>query len=158
MKTYYFLLCAFLSFFSVNAQNMNNEQLEKILYVMSDTIRGQNGQWELIVNELPMLCFTDERNNRMRIICPIKEVKDVTYEEREKCLEANFHSALDVRYAMAEGYMWSAFIHPLKELTKDQVIDAIQQVYVAALTYGDIYTSTDLTFPKSKQDKSIKDN
>ena len=147
-----------LTFNHIQAQQMDNQQLEKIIFVMADTMRGQNGQWEFVVNQVPMLCFTDQTHNRMRIISPIKEAKDVSYEEREKCLEANFHSALDVRYAMAEGYMWSAFIHPLGELTKDQVIDAIKQVYAAAVTYGSIYTSTDLNFPKTESEKDIRDN
>lgn len=147
-----------LPFFQIQAQQMDNQQLEKIIFVMSDTMRGQNGQWEFVVNEVPMLCFTDQTHNRMRIISPIKEAKDVSYEEREKSLEANFHSALDVRYALAEGYMWSAFIHPLRELNKDQVIDAIKQVYAAAVTYGTIYTSTDLNFPKTEKEKDIRDN
>ena len=116
---------------------------------MSDTMRGENGFWEFFVNEIPMICMTDEANNRMRIISPIKEMTEVPIEELEKAMEANFHSALDARYAVGEGVMWAAYIHPLKELTKDQAIDAVSQVYSAVITYGTLYTSTELVFPKS---------
>jgi len=56
----------------------------------------------------------------------------------------------DVRYAIANDYLWAVFIHPLKELSKDQVMDAISQVYTAVLTYGTTYNSTGLSFPGKK--------
>jgi len=44
--------------------------------------------------------------------------------------------------------------HPLKELNEaQQVIDAIQQVYAAALTFGSSYSSTDLVFPRNMRKK-----
>ncbi len=70
----------------------------------------------------------------------------------------NFHSALDVRYAESDGVMWVAFIHPLKELSKEQVEDAIRQVFAANLTFGTTYTSTDLVFPApGNQDEEEKE-
>jgi len=35
-------------------------------------------------------------------------------------MQANFDSALDARYAIAKGKLWSAFIHPLSELNEEQ--------------------------------------
>ena len=139
--------------FASEAQQMNNDNLEKILYVMIDTIIGEGGAWQFAIKDVPMMCITDETNNRMRIISPIKKMEEVTDEEKESVLAANFHSALDVRYAVADDIMSVAFIHPLKELTKNQVIDAVSQVYNATLTYGSTYSSTDLVFPKSEEDE-----
>ena len=119
---------------------------------MSDTMAGENGAWEFLVGDVKMICLTDETNNRMRIIAPIAEMKDITEEEISAAMEANFHSALDVRYAISDQIMWSAFIHPLRELSKNQVIDAISQVYSSTLTFGTAYTSTDLVFPNSNED------
>ena len=107
----------FFVFPSAHAQNMDNEKLEKILYVVSDTIKGQSGAWEFTLNGMPMLCLTDQSNNRMRIISPVREVKDVSDEQMEEAMAANFHSALDVRYAVSNDILWVAYIHPLKELT-----------------------------------------
>ncbi len=148
---------AMLSFFpnQTNAQ-MDNDKLENIIYVMSDSVVGQKGMWEMQVRGLPMMCITDQTNNRMRIIAPIKESKDVTEEEMKAAMEANFHTALDVRYAVSNDIMWVAFIHPLKELTKDQVINAISQVYNATLTYGTYYTSTELSFGNGGEDEEEK--
>jgi len=138
----------------VNAQ-MDNDKLEKIIYVMSDSVVGSKGMWEMQVKGMPMMCITDQTNNRMRIIAPVKEAKDVTEEEMKAAMEANFHTALDVRYAVSNDIMWVAYIHPLGELTKDQVINAISQVYNATLTFGTLYTSTELSFgtPEKKKKK-----
>ncbi|MEO0339552.1 MAG: hypothetical protein AAF242_10090 [Bacteroidota bacterium] len=144
-----------------NAQNMDNAQLEKILHTVSDTVIGEPGAWEIIVENMPMLVVTDENNNRMRIISPIIEVKDMTPEQLQAAMDANFHSALDVKYATSSGLMWAAFIHPLKELQAHQVFDAVAQVYRAKRTFGTSYTSTDLFFPKKgekpESDKAKKD-
>ena len=133
------------------AQQMDNDQLNEIIYAVADTAVGEDGIWEFIIGDMLLMCITDKTNNRMRIIAPIKGYAELTPEEMHLAMEANFHSALDVRYALSEGMIWVAFIHPLQELTKEQTMDAISQVYSAAETFGDSYTSTDLSFPKSKE-------
>jgi len=138
---------------SAHAQKMNNEQLEEILTELSDSIVGENGTWQLIIADTYMMCITDQVNNRMRIISPIAEMNDVTDEQIGAAMEANFHSALDVRYAISDGIMWAAFIHPLKELSSYQAADAVSQVYSAAVTFGDSYASTFLTFPKRSEEE-----
>ena len=145
------LICTTLFFYcqSLFSQSMNNEKLEKIIYTLSDTLIGQEGQWQFLVGEVTMMCITDQNNNRMRIIAPIIESKALTAEDLNKCMEANFHSALDVKYAISDDILWVAYIHPLSELSKGQAIDAIKQVYAAAISYGTTYSSTHLTFPKS---------
>lgn len=136
---------------TVSAQEMNNIQLERVFKIVSDTVIGTAGRWEIWVGETPLLCLTDEFHNRMRIISPIKKVEEAGKEEILKCMEANFHTALDVKYAISDDVIWAAFIHPLKELTDEQVVDAMAQVYAAVLTYGTSYTSTNLTFPKQEE-------
>lgn len=149
--TFIIMSCAF----SLSAQDMNNDKMEKILYVVGDTLHGQPGLWQFTVGDVGMMCITDQVHNRMRIISPIKQVNDATEEELAAALEANFHSALDVRYAVSDDLIWVAFIHPLRELNKEQVIDAISQVYNGALTFGTSFSSTELAFPK-KEKKKLK--
>ena len=141
------------SVIQLQAQTMTNTKLEKIISSVSDTIIGQNGAWEFRIGDLPMLCITDENHNRMRIIAPIAEMKDITVEQMKTAMEANFHSALDVKYAISDEVMWAAYIHPLKQLQNEQTLDAIRQVYNAVLTFGTSYTSTELSFPKRKKEK-----
>jgi len=156
MKKLILLFTGFCCLSVLNGQDMENAQLERIIEIISDTVRGQNGRWEFFVEGVPMICITDEYNNRMRIISAVKEEKDVTSEEIKAILQANFHSALDVRYAIAEDILWVAYIHPLGELTKEQIVNAMSQVYNAYVTFGTTYSSTELVFPKQPTPEELE--
>lgn len=129
------------------AQDMNNQKLFHILQDQATDIEGASGAWSFTYDDHMMLLITDETHNRMRVITPIDEIKNLTQLELKNALMANFHTALDVKYAISDDLMWSVFIHPLKELTSDQVRDALKQVAQAADTFGGSYSSTDLVFP-----------
>lgn len=129
-----------------SAQSMNNEKLETIYRTVSDSIQGSNGRWQFMIDEVPFICLTDETNNRMRIISPIIEFFRLNEEEKDNALVANFHTALDVKYAISDELLWAVFIHPLKELSEKQVVDAVKQVYLARQNFGTTYSSTPLIF------------
>ena len=134
---------------NANAQNMNNELLGKILTQVSDSISGQPGYWEVAYGNMGIIVVTDQKQNRMRMVTPIayiNELDELTYKE---ALEANYHTALDIKYAISNEVMWSVFIHPLKELSEAQVKDAIRQVYNGARSFGNGYSSTNLVFGKN---------
>jgi hypothetical protein len=135
---------------------MTNSDLEKIIYVVADSLRGNTGNWQFMIKDRILVCITDENNNRMRIMSPIIEQKKLAYEDMLKLMEANFHTALDVKYAISDDVLWSVYIHPLKELGKDEVLSAINQVYSAAITYGTTYNSTGLTFPNKREEEEDK--
>lgn len=135
------------------AQNMNNEKMGKILESMADSIQGQNGQWQFKIKEVLFLCVTDTKHNRMRIISPITEAQRLDEKLKSAALVANFHTALDVKYAIADDLLWSVFIHPLKELSEAQVRDAVKQVYSANNTFGTSFSSTPLVFPGGSGEK-----
>jgi len=128
---------------------MTNIELGTIFKNTAKLIHDQLGNWEFEIDTTRFICLTDEYHNRMRIISPITESANVTQDQMLKCMEANFHTALDVKYAISNGILWAAFIHPLKELTQKQVIDAVGQVFSASKTFGSTYTSGNLFFPKS---------
>ena len=92
------------------------------------------------------VCLTDEFHNRMRIISPIAKIEDITAEQIRKCMEANFHTALDIKYAFSDGIVWAAFIHPLKELSDSQFLAALKQVVALNNNFGSSFTSTDIVF------------
>jgi len=148
MKNILILLITLMSL-SSSAQKMNNKKIEKILNLASDSISGSNGYWQFKYFDRYFLLITNETQNRMRIVSPIAEVATLDESYFKKSLEANYHTALDVKYAIADGLIWSVFIHPLKELSENQLNDAISQVYAAAATFGYAYSSTNLTFGNS---------
>lgn len=158
MKTLLTFLIIFIISFNgtVRSQNMTNDDLEKIIYVVADSLRGDTGNWQFMIKNRILVCFTDESNNRMRIMSPIVEQKKLAYADMLKLMEANFHTALDVKYAISDDILWSVFIHPLKELNKDEVLSAINQVYEAAITYGTTYSSTGLTFPDKRKEEEMR--
>ena len=135
------------SVLSISAQNMNPELLYQLIEQEADTVQVAGNSYQFIYNDAMLICIYDESANRMRIISPIVKREEIGEEELLNSLVANFHSALDVKYALSDEILWSVFTHPLQQLSDEQVIDAIQQVYAAALTFGTTYSSTTMVFP-----------
>jgi len=141
---------------STFSQKMTQIKLSEIISKMSDTVEQQNNVYKFVYNNALLLCMIDEKANRMRVILPIVEVSKLSDLDLKNALIANFHTALDVKYAISDDILWSVFIHPLKALSEQQVEDAILQVYRASATFGSTYSSTDLIFPGSLQTKENK--
>ncbi len=158
MRTIVILFNFFLvvSFNQVNAQNMNPEKLEDIIRKNADTVITNGNSIQFLYQDIPVFCIYDVNANRMRIISPIVETTKIEEEQLLNMLVANFHSALDVKYALSDEIIWSVFIHPLKELSEHQVADAISQVYSASQTFGSTYSSTDLIFPGNTKKRDVK--
>ena len=132
-----FLTCLLLTFSLVvtatvlsGQDGMNIELMGAILKKESEKIEGEEGSWILYIGERLLLVLTDESNNRMRIFTPIAEQGGLSREEMEKMLEANFHSALDAKYGLYNGFVVSLFPHQLRELTEFQLVDAIPWCFV----------------------------
>jgi len=125
---------------------MHNHRLKEVLDGICEDVAGEIGRWNIKYRGYQLMVITDPSNNRMRIICPILEEKKVKSKQLNEAMGPNFDRALDVKYALYEGYMWSVFAHPFKELTGDLVYNAVDQVYWAARTFGTTYTSSSLVF------------
>ncbi len=108
-------------------------------------IRGH--QTEFAFDGVQMMLIHDPRADRMRIISPIVSIDDLEPGQLESAMAANFHTALDARYAVSNGVVWAAFIHPLSSLRDDGLRSAIRQVASARATFGTTYTSGHLVFP-----------
>jgi len=149
----------FLLPFALSAQNMTAERLKELITQEADSVQSQNNMVQFKFNDALLLCIYDENANRMRIISPIVERSALEEEDLLNILVANFHSALDVRYALSDEIIWSVYTHPLKQLSDEQVVDAIQQVYAAALTFGNTFSSTGMVFPgNTKRVEKQKDS
>lgn len=133
------------------SQDMSPSKLLELIEQEADTVQTNGNSYHFLLNEVRLICVFDENANRMRIIAPVVKLEEIGEEELLNALVANFHSALDVKYALSDEIIWSVFTHPLKELSEAQVVDAIQQVYAAALTFGSSYSSTNLVFPGNKK-------
>jgi hypothetical protein len=93
-----------------------------------------------------MACVTSVEFNRMRILAPVARTDALSGEHYVRVLEANFHTALDARYATSDGVLYSIFLHPLSSLGEAQLRSALYQVASLAGTFGTTYTSGTLSY------------
>jgi hypothetical protein len=152
------ILCFFMSTLSLPAQGkMNLRKMEKAFRKAEISYEGDPGAWLLYTQDHILLVLSDEENNRMRIFTPIIEAADASPLQLEKMLRANFHSALDAKYSIHDGFVVSVFTHPLKELSREQLLNAIDQVIALSKTFGTTYSSTDLEFGHPEEEKPIQE-
>ena len=125
---------------------MNNARLDSLIRERVEMQEGLPGYWRFEFRDHVVIVMTDETHNRMRIITPVVEVTEIDESIWLLALSANFDRALDARYAINGDYLWSAFIHPLSQLTDDQFADALDQVVNLAENFGTSFSSTDVVF------------
>lgn len=125
---------------------MTSQEMVKILIAAADESKAVPNMVQLKYKRIELLCIYDESHDRMRIIASIGARGDITDEQFEKAMAANFHTALDARYALNKGILYAAFIHPLSALTKAQVESGLIQTATLAATFGKQYSSGKLTF------------
>ncbi|NEQ44708.1 MAG: hypothetical protein F6K00_14565 [Leptolyngbya sp. SIOISBB] len=125
---------------------MTVERLGDILQDEAGDLQGSAGQWQLSVEGQTVIVLADTANNRMRIMTPIGAAETLSVDQVEAILVANFHSALDARYAVTNGTLVAVYVHPLASLQADDFRSALQQVTTLAATFGTTYTSGELGF------------
>ena len=96
---------------------------------------------EFRVEGRQLILVGDEAAGRMRIMTPIVQADALEAAILHRMLQANFDAVLDSRYAIANGLVWSVFIHPLPPMDEAQFANAVGQVYIAADTFGTTYSS-----------------
>lgn len=125
---------------------MDIERLDAILKEQVEDITTQPGQWRFLINDISIIVVADPNANRMRIFSPVMNATELTSEQIQKMMLANFHTALDARYAISNGLVVSAYIHPLSSLQEGDLLSALNQVSSLAATFGTSYTSGELLF------------
>lgn len=125
---------------------MTYEKLGRIIFALDPDAQPQGPGFVLTIAEVTVLVVVDRTSDRMRAMVPVAEVADLSEQDLLRMMQANFDSALDARYAIANNTLWSAYIHPLSPLKKDQFISALGQTVNAALTYGTLYSGGAMQF------------
>ena len=93
-----------------------------------------------------MILVFDENADRMRMFTPIGPESALDSGLMRRMLQANFDSALDARYAIANELIWGVFIHPLSRLDDEQFASALVQVLNVATSFGSSFSSGLFTF------------
>jgi hypothetical protein len=125
---------------------MDIARLEELLQGLAIELQGGDGVWEFVHGGVQMACVTDRQWDRMRVIAPICDADDIDEAIKTTMLEANFHTALDGRYAISDGVVFACFIHPLSSLSEADFEAAVTQVASLAATFGEEYSSGTLVF------------
>ena len=130
---------------------MTLERLEAIIMILdADAQRTGNGFTFRIdagqARVITTIVVTDPAADRMRILVAIAEETVLSGDRMKRILQANFDSALDARYAIAQGVLWSTFIHPLSSLGDEEFLSGLSQTVTLAVTFGSTYSSGAMVF------------
>lgn len=125
---------------------MTADRLEEIILRLDAEADIQDNVVQFTIAERPVYLVYDLNADRMRLMSPIMESNALPADELERLLQANFDSALDARYALAQGALWSVFIHALSPLSDEEFIEGVGQTVNLVLSYGATYSSGALIY------------
>ena len=131
---------------AINEHPMTAVRLGELILAVDDEALLEASAWVFAVEGLEVIVVYDIAADRMRIIIPIGPATDIPQEELLRLMQANFDSALDARYAIAQDTLWGVFIHPLSELSDDEFLTALGETVNIVLSYGTTYSSGLLIF------------
>ena len=126
--------------------SMNNASLDVIIRRLDPDAQGGDGYWQLRYADTTALVITDQTANRMRIVSQVATVESLDKAMLFRLLQANFDTALDARYAIAQDILWSTFIHPLGSLDEQAFVSAFAQTITLTHTFGESYSSGALRY------------
>lgn len=128
--------------------SMTQEELEQLVSkdINVTVLEEEKGYVLFKYLGVKMALLSDEAHDRMRIISPITKYSNLAPNIKDALMNANFHSALDARYAVTEDTLYSCFIHPLSTLDKEDLNSALKQVCNLASSFGKTYSSGQLEF------------
>lgn len=135
-----FFILAFTTHAFAQDTSITAERLAQIIMDIDPDAAITPSGIELTIEDIPVLVVMAPAADRMRAMVPIASVEDVTAEEMSRMMQANFDTALDARYAVAQDRVWGVFIHPLGALEREQFLSAIAQTVNLARTYGTLYS------------------
>ncbi len=125
--------------------------LDRFIREYTDEVEGGAGRWAFKIEGVAVMVLADQAADRMRIMTPVASVADFEDGEYERLMEANYDRALDARYAISGGLLWSAFIHPMSSLSHEQFDDGLVQVVLLSANFGTTYASSDMVFAPGGQ-------
>ena len=113
--------------------------LDETLVIDPEAV-AQGTAIQFTIADIPVILIADPRADRMRAMVPIRAADGLDADELMRLMQANFDSALDARYAVAQGRLWGVYIHPLSPLEREQFLSGLAQTVNVALTYGQSYS------------------
>jgi hypothetical protein len=137
----------------MRASTMTTAGIAKILDSYLTDLEGQSGFWRGMREEIPVYVFSDDSHDRVRLMAPVGELKDLDSKTLQVLLQANYDRALDAKYAMRGLEIWSVSVHPLATLAPDDFASFMDQVVRLVKNTGTTYASSDLVFLSATGDE-----
>lgn len=122
------------------------EQMDEVIKALDAKAMRTGNSWQFTLEERVMLVVTDTTAGRMRIITPIALIAELPEGAMARLMQANFDTALDARYAVAQDLVWGAFIHPLDTLTQRDFASGILQTHSIGETFGTTFSSGAISY------------
>lgn len=119
---------------------MTLDMLGQLIVALDPEAVQQGATFQFTLQDIPVIVITDPRADRMRAMVPIRSAEGLDADELMRLMQANFDSALDARYAVAQGRLWGVYIHPLSPLEPAQFVSGLAQTINVALSYGQTYS------------------
>ena len=126
--------------------SMTVDRIESIVARLDDNYQRNENSIAFNFAARDVLIIADPGADRMRVMTPVNTADALDPEELYRLLQANFDSALDARYAIANDMLWSTFIHPLATLSDEELLSGIGQTLNVADTFGTTYSSGAMVF------------
>ena len=127
---------------AVAAQTMIDTALHKI----NKDIKRDGNVWTFEIAKRQVIVITDPIAERMRILVPVIEADKLDAIMLKRLMQANFDSALDARYAVAQDLLWGVYIHPLVSLNEKDFISGLSQALKVVENFGGSYSSGAIIF------------
>jgi hypothetical protein len=125
---------------------MTTAAISKLIESYLTDLEGHPGFWRGVREEVPVYVFSDDQNDRMRLMAPIGELRELDPQILQVLLQANYDRALDAKYALRGLEVWAVSVHPLATLAPDDFASFLEQVVKLVKNTGTTYASSDLVF------------
>jgi hypothetical protein len=122
-------------------QPMTAIRMSELVLRVDENAINDGSTWYFNIIGLDAVLVFDIEADRMRVLIPIENTGDLSKDELLRLMQANFDSALDARYAIAQGQLWGAYIHPLSTLTDEEFLLGIGQTANVVASFGSSYSS-----------------
>ena len=125
---------------------MTTSAISKLIESYLTELEGRPGFWRGLREQVPVYVFCDDKNDRMRLMAPVGELRELDPSVLQVLLQANYDRALDAKYALRGLEVWAVSVHPLATLAPDDFGSFIEQVVKLVKNTGTTYASSDLVF------------
>lgn len=136
---------------------MSVERMVALVTMIDPEAEVGPGSIFLSLDDVPVTIVYDAGANRMRALVPIASADTMDEGQMLRLLQANFDTTLDARYAIAQGRVWSVFVHPLAELQARQFMSGLAQTVALAHSYGTTFASTEMIFERGDSASRLRE-